>query len=777
MARSDREIYLNITVNALGTKYEFIDCDKDNLCNFIGQGGSGIVYSAKQFFGESKKIFSKRAIKFFMFRDDLMKDWGYVSADNFDTEIKNISRFNHQNILKVIDGDYYNVIIDNESCKIPYTITEFIEGPNLENIFEATNLELCSRAFRDEETIFELFSQILDGIIYLHNNNFYHCDIAPKNIFLKSDDNNFFAVIGDLGAGKTISPKSFETTKIIGTKKYMPGNVVERKNKEVSYEEFCKLQPYWDIYSTIESLKEIIDNIRKRNPSATEFWNLDRLYEKFCENVYSNIQDIKHDIDNLRPSSNQILKLDELSEASKNIVQVLIPIDCAYLSKRMRKLSKHDMLLRLMEVPQLLEGATTFPGANHTRYEHSLGTYELMRRAMLSLLRNKEYAKFLSEKYVITGLIAALLSSLYNFPYSYAINELQSQESSMFLGLEPQNVFKQFINKKSTVTDKSIADCINDLFNDYHINIEDIEYVIFGNQGKRKEELEVLHSLLNSSIGVRVLDYMMRDSHHIGLTYKIDTNSLFKSLSIYDKEFCIRQPGVTTVEQIISNRYWLFKRIYWSDPNRANAALLKHLFFMLHNSEFVGKLIENIHDTTKREIQKLVLECVDDNARKSIEYSIKFLNQKGQERYKSILVLDKESKYPHASDICNGFAKMDYSRQHNIRDQVEKALIEEYSIPEVIVDCGVAVLVDMPYERQGNKIGNDIRVLRYDNSYLELKRASGIVEGIKTSFEDQLMLLRVFVRPDIYELLINSRKIDRADIESFLCKKLYEYCI
>ena len=100
MNRSKREEYLNIQKTSLGTKYEFIFDDND-FCAPVGQGGSGIVYAANQIFSDNTEILTKRAIKFVIFRDDLVNTWGYVSNDNFDIEIKNITRFNHQNILKI----------------------------------------------------------------------------------------------------------------------------------------------------------------------------------------------------------------------------------------------------------------------------------------------------------------------------------------------------------------------------------------------------------------------------------------------------------------------------------------------------------------------------------------------------------------------------------------------------------------------------------------------------------------------------------------------------
>ncbi len=76
----------------IGQNFSFIP-NEDGEYLPIGEGGTGIVYVAKQYFGSNPDIFSKRAVKFFVFRDDLIATWGYVPKENFIIEIKNISRW------------------------------------------------------------------------------------------------------------------------------------------------------------------------------------------------------------------------------------------------------------------------------------------------------------------------------------------------------------------------------------------------------------------------------------------------------------------------------------------------------------------------------------------------------------------------------------------------------------------------------------------------------------------------------------------------------------
>lgn len=701
-----------------------------------------------------------------------------VSINNFRTEIKNITQFSHQNILKVIDGDFYPIKINGEIYDIPYTITEYVEGDNLEKLFEEDKRYECKKYIRNEEIVFNIFIDIIDAIQYLHDKNFYHCDIAPKNIFLKLGENNdVFAILGDLGAGNTIDG-SVRKIRVIGTYAYMPEHVKSLKNQEISSETFATLQPAWDIYGIIHTMEEVVSQIEKNNILAGNIWNLKMLIKKIAGKNYSSIKELREDVEHLKPSSGQIFNLDELSEASSKMRPCLIPCDTSMLSYRMKKLTKHDSMLRLMEVPQLLEGATTFPGANHTRYEHSLGTYELMRQAILALLRNKDYIIYLSEKQVILALLGALLSSLTNFPYSYAIQELRVQNPELFLGLERKKLFQQLINQKSDLSQKSLMECIHELFPQYDIKEEDISYVIFGKGDTRKQELDNLYLLLNPSIGVRIIDYIIRDAHHIGISCRIETDNLFNNLAIVDDEFCLKQGGISSAEQIITNRSWMFKRIYWSDPNRANAALLKYLFYVVYcDQNQIDLLIATEakrFECTKMSIQAILLDACSEEKKQEVRSIIEFINHKGQRRYKSVLVLDKNSKFKCANQTCEKFADLAYKDQFKIRQQLEDWFLSRYKFTKEELKKGVVLLLDIPAENMGNKIGKDIRVMRHDGSRLTLDKVSGLVNGMRDNYEEQLKILRVYIRPDIYDKIIDDQHYSREEVGKEMNEILYK---
>src|SRR5579859_2949163 len=79
---------------------------------------------------------------------------------------------------------------------------------------------------------------------------------------------------------------------------------------------------------------------------------------------------------------------------------------------------------RLRHIQQLGFTSLTFPGAHHTRFEHSLGVYSLTRAALLRLFELNGGPRLTRED-VLAGLAAALLHDVGHYPFSHAVEELE----------------------------------------------------------------------------------------------------------------------------------------------------------------------------------------------------------------------------------------------------------------------------------------------------------------------------------------------------------------
>ncbi len=187
----------------------------------------------------------------------------------------------------------------------------------------------------------------------------------------------------------------------------------------------------------------------------------------------------------LRPSQQTVAGVQELAESYPSHRRTLMPVEGVTTSHRIRRIASHPAMLRLNRVPQLVMASTLFPGATHTRYEHSLGTatsakyrtkrslshslvtnafsvrrslkktssaelkpysrslsaiklskrgvtYQAVRRYLLALLDDSEFLAYFSPSDIECCLVCALLSGITRFPFSMIVQELRSGSSGLF---------------------------------------------------------------------------------------------------------------------------------------------------------------------------------------------------------------------------------------------------------------------------------------------------------------------------------------------------------
>ena len=623
----------------------------EELIEPLGEGGSGIVYLAEQYFTDTAKV--KRAIKFFIFRDDLKDKLDtYISSDNFQDEIVNITLFNHENLIKVIDGGIHKI----NGHEIPFIITDFVEGKTLEELFDSPDdLKLY---FKKKERVIDLFLQIIKGLSYIHKRNFYHCDIAPKNIFIKLFDDDFHVVIGDLGVGKSIS-KTNKKYKITGTRDYMPNEVQAVKDTEVSNKKFKELQPLWDIHSLIITFNETIEKVFNIElGQKTEYAWLNALMS-LLKRKYNSINDLQANIEKIQPFHRKTAGLTELSESDSGSWKKLVPIKDVLLTYRMKRIFNHPMLLRLKKVPQLLMGSEIFPGSNHTRYEHSLGTYENMRYILTQLLKKSKFIELFNQNLLEHALLAAALANITRFPYSFAIHEIKTTDIEKYKKINQRNLLDKILNysEDNEYFKLSLADVI-----EQHFDFESLDLLkdIIGGveKGFEHAEIQFIYSLVNSSIDVRVLDFLKRDPYHLGLNNGIqfDFESLIDFLEIYNNKIAISSRGVSYVEQVIATRYWMYKNIYWNQPNRAYTVMLKQILIDLESDDFQDDLLHNMLFATPTKMLDFFATKAVGNT-KTVDL-INLINSNRPRIFKRLFVVNKSEEESVLTGVCNKISSM-----------------------------------------------------------------------------------------------------------------------
>lgn len=230
---------------------------------------------------------------------------------------------------------------------------------------------------------------------------------------------------------------------------------------------------------------------------------------------------------------------------------------------------------RLYNIKQLGFAHLVFPGAHHTRFEHSLGTYYMASQAAEKLNLDKD------EKEIIA--CAAILHDIGHGPFSHTLESLLRDT----LNVDHVDLTEKLIFGEHTIFETKEKEFIGspsifDILNKYSIDKKEIVSII---KGKTHNE-PYLSQLLNSSIDVDQLDYLIRDAYYTGVAYGIiDIERFLQTLIINKKKLAVRKKGVGVVENILMARTLMYSSVYFHKTVRIAELMLSKAIEMIDDKE------------------------------------------------------------------------------------------------------------------------------------------------------------------------------------------------
>ncbi len=237
---------------------------------------------------------------------------------------------------------------------------------------------------------------------------------------------------------------------------------------------------------------------------------------------------------------------------------------------------------RLRRVRQLAGLSMTFHTAEHSRFGHSLGAYEMARK----VIENAEgISDNLNEYEQIVFLCTALLHDIGHGPYSHAFEAVMKynhhEDMTIRVLLEDTD-----INKILNKYDKDLA--------------SDIANVI-GHKGK----FVLIEQLTSSQLDVDRMDYLQRDSYFTGALYgTIDVDRIIRSMKIQNHEVLYRASGAPAIESYLMARYHMYNQIYYHPVARSYELLLQSIFIRITDiadtnewvKQYLGDFIKAVKD-------------------------------------------------------------------------------------------------------------------------------------------------------------------------------------
>ena len=185
---------------------------------------------------------------------------------------------------------------------------------------------------------------------------------------------------------------------------------------------------------------------------------------------------------------------------------------------------------RLRWIKQLGPINLVYPGANHTRHEHCMGTCHVIGKMADSIGLNS------SDKQLVS--VAGLLHDLGHTAFSH-------------LGDEVKGVEDHVIRTTNIISNTDLSDIISDEGLDPH----EINQIILGNHK--------LGSLVSGDLDGDRLDYLVRDAHYTGVSTGVDMGRLIATMSMSDSNLVIKGKGLTAVEALLTARSTMYSTVYF----------------------------------------------------------------------------------------------------------------------------------------------------------------------------------------------------------------------
>src|SRR5712692_540804 len=243
--------------------------------------------------------------------------------------------------------------------------------------------------------------------------------------------------------------------------------------------------------------------------------------------------------------------------------------DLIPLGPREEKLIGTAPFLRLQKIKQLGFVYRIWPGATHTRYEHSLGCYNLAVRALRSLLEHGDAGGLdgIAISSVQTLVVAALLHDIGHYPFSHTLEELGYPI-----------VLHEKVGR-SIIENSEIATILE---RDYQLSPERVADFIDPPKTKAlPADDELLSSLLSGALDVDKLDYLPREARACHVPYGgVAVARLLGALRVYPnvngrQRIVVTHKGISPLHSLLHARQEMFDNIYWHHTSRALKMMLK----------------------------------------------------------------------------------------------------------------------------------------------------------------------------------------------------------
>ncbi|MDF9866525.1 HD superfamily phosphohydrolase [Bacilli bacterium PM5-3] len=364
-----------------------------------------------------------------------------------------------------------------------------------------------------------------------------------------------------------------------------------------------------------------------------------------------------------------------------------------------------DAFQRLRRIHQLGGTYMVFPSAEHSRFTHSLGVYNIVKRIINEVEGIKEHLE--NERNIIVLLCAGLLHDIGHGPYSHAFEDVfNSNHEEKTIEIITKDTT---INKILSSYDPTIAKEIASIISKTHPN-------------------KIMIQVISSQVDADRMDYLLRDAYNCGVSYgNFDLERLLRSMVVYDNKLVFKESGIHAIEDYIFARYHMYWQVYLHPTANSFEIILTKIL------RRVKDLFENNYNF-KQDINLLIPflkgEKVLVNDYLQLDESI-IIYYFSQFRYEDDEIL---------SDLCHCFLERKLFKHRDIKDYKQgqdmiNNLETDKTKQEYYFDMQTAK--SAIYKYYGDLNSQSIMILTKEKDIKELYDASDLVNAIVDSAQQK----------------------------------------
>jgi HD superfamily phosphohydrolase len=281
------------------------------------------------------------------------------------------------------------------------------------------------------------------------------------------------------------------------------------------------------------------------------------------------------------------------------------------------KIIDSPIFQRLRRIKQTSLAYLVYPGAMHTRFSHSLGTFYLSQKVGEKL---QQSGIMTSEELNIIRL-SSLLHDIGQFPFSHAIEPLYLQS----------NLSNKVLRDEIIRNDAELKE----IFEEYSVDVGKILQIYNGDNS--------FSSIIDSDVDVDRMDYLIRDSRHTGVQLgNLDLERLIDTISYgEDGNIIVLEKGLYSLENFYISRLHMYQAVYYHKTILGYEIYLRHIFKQvvesccpeLFNTNYIKKSVNEgslVYWDDEWVFSKLYEALSDYNTSDSLKLQIKnFLNRNG----------------------------------------------------------------------------------------------------------------------------------------------------